>query len=66
MTDVFHKNGIVVSGKLAKIMGQFVDMGQIVKPRGHILARKNRTGISRAMERSQFQSQILTKIVTAP
>ena len=29
MTDVFHKNGILVSGKLAKIVGKFGDMGHI-------------------------------------
>ena len=29
MTDVFNKNGIMVSGKLAKIMRIFVDIGHI-------------------------------------
>ena len=35
MTDVFHKNGIMVSGKLAKIVRIFVDIGHI-KNRGVI------------------------------
>ena len=35
MTDVFHKNGFMISGKLAKIAGKFVDMGHI-KNRGVI------------------------------
>jgi hypothetical protein len=29
MTDVFHKNGIMVSRKLAKIVGIFVKIGHI-------------------------------------
>ena len=29
MTDVFHKNGIMVSGKLAKVVRIFVDIGHI-------------------------------------
>ena len=29
MTDVFHKNGIMVSGKLAEIMRIFVDIGDV-------------------------------------
>ena len=29
MTDVFHKNGVMVSGKLAQIARIFVDIGHI-------------------------------------
>ena len=36
MTDVFHKNGIMVSRKLAKIVRIFVDIGHI-KNQGIIL-----------------------------
>jgi hypothetical protein len=34
MTDVFHKNVIMVSGKLAKIMRIFVDIGHVTNQGG--------------------------------
>jgi len=33
---------------------------------GHILAQKNRTDISHAMERSQNLTEFVTKLMTAP
>ena len=48
----------MVSRKLAKIVRIFVDMGHI-KTKGHILAQKNQTGNSHAMELSQFWSKII-------
>ena len=43
----------MVSGKLAKIMKIFVDMGHI-KTKGHILAQKNWADNSHTMEWSQL------------
>ena len=42
MTNVFHKNGIMVSGKLAKIVRIFVDIGHIKNQR--VIYRPERIG----------------------
>ena len=42
MTDVFHKNGIMASGKLATIVGKFVDMEHIKNQR--VIYRPKRIG----------------------
>ena len=65
MTDVFNKNGIMVSGKLAKIVRIFVDMGHI-KNQG-VIYWPERIGplIPTLWSGHNFGHEFMTEIVTA-
>ena len=52
--------------KIAKTVRIFMEIEHIKNRGGHILARKNWTTISHAMERSRVWSKFATKLVTAP
>ena len=66
MPNVFHKNGIMVSGKLVKIVRIFVDIGHIKNLGVIYWPERIRLVIPMLWSGHNFSQNSLTEIMTAP